>query len=464
MSPRSTVRALVAVVSVLVVSRANSQESAPPTRLKEAIAGAVASFAQVRAGKSDLSAAGEGVELAKKAYLPGVDLYLQWNDATRNNVFGLLLPGGNVPSISGPALEQTTSRGTFGSVAAALVHWEAVDFGARAAGVRQAEALRRRAEAGLRVTELEVSMGAMDSFLSVVAGDATVRAAEATVHRMEVFSEMVSVLAQNDLRPGADLSLARAELARARTELIRAEGIREQARVTLAEWLGRTGQRIDVDGAELLTLPSAAAPSAAAEAEQELHPLVQVGAAERDAAEARRDAAAAAYRPKVDLLAALYARGSGALLDGTFEGGSAGLWPETSNWALGVAVRFPLLDFVTRQETKMEEYRQQAAEARYENTRDHMAAELERAQVGLDAAERVAENTPAELEAARALQTQARARYDAGLAPVLEVAEAERTLQRAETEDALARLQVWRSRFAVASAEGDLEPVLSQLK
>ena len=62
------------------------------------------------------------------------------------------------------------------------------------------------------------------------------------------------------------------------------------------------------------------------------------------------------------------------------------------------------------------------------------------------------------------LQGQARARYEAGLADVLEVAESERILRRAETEDAVARLGVWRARFALAAAEGDLTPVLSQLK
>jgi outer membrane protein TolC len=59
---------------------------------------------------------------------------------------------------------------------------------------------------------------------------------------------------------------------------------------------------------------------------------------------------------------------------------------------------------------------------------------------------------------------QSRARYDAGLAEILEVAEAERILRRAETEDALARLDVWRARFEVAAAEGNLAPVLSQLE
>lgn len=436
-------------------------EAPQPLSLRAAIEAALESFAEVRATEAELAAADESLGLAKKAYLPNADLYLQWNRATRNNVFGLVLPGG-VPSISGPVLEETTSQGTFGSVAAALVRWEAFDFGVRAAGVREAEASRLRAQAGLRLTELDVSLGVVDSFVGVVAADSAVRAATATVERMTVFATAVSELVENELRPGADLSLARAELARARTELIRAEEIRERARVSLAEWLGRAGERVEIDGSELLQ--TSAAVSGGTPPPAEGHPFAEVEQAERDRARARREAAAAAYRPKLDLLAAVYARGTGALLDGSFAGGSEGLWPETTNWALGLAVRFPLLDFAVRQETRVEEYREEAAENRYANALQHVAAEIERARIHLDAAHRIAENMPAELEAARALQVQASARYEAGLTEVLEVAEAERILRRAETDDAIARLDVWRARFLLSAAEGDLTPTLSELE
>jgi outer membrane protein TolC len=429
--------------------------------LEAAIGLALESFGEAVASRAELSASEETLGLSKKAYLPSADLYFQWNRATRNNVFGLVFPSG-VPSISGPVLDETSSQGTWGSVAAALVRWEAYDFGVRAAGVREAEAQRRRAAAGTRLTELEVSLGTMDSFLGVAAADSAVRAASAAVARMEVFVEAISALVANELRPGADLSLARAELARARSELIRAEELRERTRVGLAEWLGRAGERVEIDASELLER----APSIEEARPDEVgaHPLVELGEAERETARARRDIAASGYRPKIDLLGAFYGRGTGALVDGSFEGGAAGLWPERTNWALGLAVRFPLLDFATRQQTKVREFLEQAAEARYEHALDRVAADVERARIRLDAARRIVETTPVELEAARALQIQARARYDAGLAPILDVAEAERILRRAETEDAVARLDLWRARFEAAAAAGDLAPVLRELE
>jgi outer membrane protein len=86
------------------------------------------------------------------------------------------------------------------------------------------------------------------------------------------------------------------------------------------------------------------------------------------------------------------------------------------------------------------------------------------AQKSLAAAQQVAANTPVALTAARAAESQATARYRAGLATVVEVAEADRLLAEAEAEDAVARIDVRRAELLVARAVGDLEPFFAQLR
>jgi outer membrane protein len=81
----------------------------------------------------------------------------------------------------------------------------------------------------------------------------------------------------------------------------------------------------------------------------------------------------------------------------------------------------------------------------------------------LQTAWQVAQNTPVELEAARASETQARARYQAGLATLVDVADAQSLLAQAEIGDAISRVSVWRSLLGVAYAQGDLEPFLQLL-
>jgi outer membrane protein TolC len=78
----------------------------------------------------------------------------------------------------------------------------------------------------------------------------------------------------------------------------------------------------------------------------------------------------------------------------------------------------------------------------------------------MDGARRVAENTPIQLASARVLAQQSRARYDAGLATIIEVADSQRLLLQAEVGDAVARLGVWRALLADAAARGDLSDLL----
>jgi outer membrane protein TolC len=53
-----------------------------------------------------------------------------------------------------------------------------------------------------------------------------------------------------------------------------------------------------------------------------------------------------------------------------------------------------------------------------------------------------------------------RARYDSGLATIIEVADSQQLLLQAEVGDAVARLGVWRALLSDAAARGDLSELL----
>lgn len=406
----------------------------------------------VQAAREGLEASAAGVDLARTAYLPRADLYSQVNRATRNNVFGLIFPNSVIPAISGPVRETATIASTWGSAAGLLFSWEPLDFGLRKANVALSRTLERQAQAGVAVAEYEAAWAVVDAFVGALAAGQAVAAAQANVDRLEIFHRTVSALVASELRPGADESRALAELVRARTELAAAEGEEQQARAALAEWVGAIPQRLD-PGA-LLGQP----PAEAAAGDVTTHPLARRQSAAVEVAEARQRSLEKAWRPRVEILSAVYGRGTGANLDGTFEGGAAGLAPSTGNWAAGVSVKFPLMEYKeTHLRRAIQEHQQRAESARLEALVRNLRTQAEKARAQLEAARRIAANTPLEVEAARKLVAQAEARYRAGLGTVVEVAEAQRLLRQAETDEALARLGVWRALFAIAAAEGNLE-------
>jgi outer membrane protein TolC len=76
----------------------------------------------------------------------------------------------------------------------------------------------------------------------------------------------------------------------------------------------------------------------------------------------------------------------------------------------------------------------------------------------------VAQQTPPALASAKAAEQQALARYQSGLAPVFDVADADRVLAQAEIDDAVARLEVRRALLLLARASGDLGPFLAHAR
>ena len=174
-----TIAVVVAIVSA-AASVTLLAQSAPLT-LPQAVQLSLEKYPAVRAATAQAAAAAQSIDLARKVYLPRLDVLAQVNRATRNNVFGMLLPQSVIPAMSGPVLPSASADSVWGSAVGALFSWEPFDFGLRGANVAGAESAGRRAEAGVARTRLEVAAAAADAFLTLLAAQETLRAAQAAV-------------------------------------------------------------------------------------------------------------------------------------------------------------------------------------------------------------------------------------------------------------------------------------------
>ena len=89
--------------------------------LPEAVETALSNYPAIRAAQASAQSAETNIELARTALQPKVDLIWQQNFASRNNVFGVLLPQSTIPSIPGPALGTKGFASVFGSATGVLV-------------------------------------------------------------------------------------------------------------------------------------------------------------------------------------------------------------------------------------------------------------------------------------------------------------------------------------------------------
>ena len=458
-SSRSSIIALAALLAGGAVS--DAQEPAHPAALTlpKAIEAALNNYPSIRVTQEQMNAAAAGIRLAQTAYLPRIDTLAQVNRATRNTFYGLLLPQSIIPGVDGVKADNLGS--VWDSGLGILVSWQPFDFGLRRANVASATAANERAQAAVNRTRYDVSVATADAFLTVVAAEQVAKAAQASVESWQTLLKNIHALVASELRPGADESRLQAEMALAQTQLAQAEQAIAVARSNVAQFTGVSSAELRLEPGKMIAdlPPDRAEPALDASA----NPLAMEQNAAIAEQQRRLDALDRTYYPQFSVQGLAAVRGTGLETDGGRLGGANGLAPTTQNYSVGLTVTFPVMDrFALREQAAEQSANVRAQQAQYQVITTTLAAKFNAALATLAGARRVAANTPVSRAAARTALDQATARYRSGLAPIDDVAQAQRVLVQAEIDDALARLGVWRALLELNAARGDIQPFLQE--
>jgi len=455
---------LVASASAAVTAQSPSTAKPAVTSdltIVQVVQGAQQNYPAIHISEEELNAAVANIRLARTSYLPRLDGIVEVNRATRNNVFGTLLPQNILPSMSGPVIGTNNAGSVWGSATGLLVNWQPFDFGLRHAKVESAAAARDRANATVQRSQLEVSSAAADAFLTVLAAGQAQNAAQVAVDNWETLRKSIHALTTSELRPGADESRIEAEKAAANTQLALAIEAVEMGQATLSKFLSKPdGIARPLNSSHLLgEVPLGAEDDAAFHPENtpamlEQHAVVSQSASELHATDR-------SWVPQFNLEAAGYGRGTGAETNGQRLGGANGLAPTIGNYAVGLNVTFGFLDFASIHAQEAS----QASTLKAEQSRETLVGrqlqeQFAQARAALRAMRSIAKNTPIQAAAARTALAQATARYKAGLTSIDDVAQAQRLVVQAEMDDSIARLNVWRAFLQLQSIRGDLQPFL----
>jgi outer membrane protein TolC len=420
----------------------------------------LARIEQARAAKANVTAQ------TLKEYVP--DGLSTWENvaATHNKQTQILFGNPVLPANPGPGENEAkqTWHGTFFNGTGFLFDWTPLDFGLHKARIQEARAQYARSEAIVNVSALDVEVNAALSFMDVIRANEAARAEEANVHRMEVVVRTVQDLFEAGLRPGADVSLAEAQLADARNGLIRAVQQSEIARARLAAAVGEPNQDFDVVEAPieddtkppilLISTPQFTA-----------HPLAVEQRSVIGTILARQKVISKSNYPVIHWLGGLNWRGSGLDTHGQWQKKDAYGWlPREGNWNVGVMMNWNFTDWIkNRQELVVQRHLAEGARKEYLQIIQNLTYQNKQAQAMIKGAIALAENAPIQLHAARQAELRIRTRYETGLSTIAEVAEAERLLTIAQVQAAIARIGVWQALLAASNTRGDIQPFLQQV-
>lgn len=444
-----------------VLPKAAAQNPQTPLKtftLQQAVEYALQNYPAIRASLERVTAARAGVTLARTQYLPQLNGVYQDSRATQSQVPGIWLATPITPTVEG-AVGPSSGQSFWGSQAAALFSWEPLDFGLRSARVGQARSGEAKSQADLALTQLQVAAAVGNYFLIAVGNRQAVLAAQANLDRWQKFNHSIHVLVDNQLRAGADASRADAELARAKIQLYQSQQAEREALDTLAALMGMAGNEIKLDPGRLLDLSP---PGSLSDVSASDHPLARDRMADVRRIQAEERVLQQTDYPRLFLQGEVFGRGSEVPNSGSIIGNWNGLAPGRENWVTGITILFPdVFGFkALSAEKQISRANERSQKALYDQTIQDLSGQIQAARDQLKAAQLVAEETPIELAAARQSETQSRARYESGLATLVEVADAENLLAQADMADSIARLNVWHGLFTVASAQGNMQDFL----
>jgi outer membrane protein len=331
------------------------------------------------------------------------------------------------------------------TVAAVGVQQEVFDFGRISAqGAVQdfgVDVEKYSADEQRLLSDLNVA----EAYFAVFAARSVLQASEDAYQRARVHRDLAKAKVAGGLRPPIDLTRTEADLTRFDVGRIRARGGLDAAQINFAAAVGLPQQKLDAKGEPP---PPFDVPSLAEALVQwaKSDPILQAALARLRAQQAATRAIQAELRPNLALSATFSGREGGAPPASGDVGEHEGSLPAVPNWDVGLILRWPLYDGVVLARRDASLQREQVRKAELDLVKQQQVAAIGQAHVNVTVTRAALAALEHALEAAKANYDQADARFKAGLANTVELADAEAVRTEAEIQLALGRLEVARAR------------------
>jgi len=430
--------------------------------IKEVLQKVQTNLPQLEAFRQQAAAAEQNIQLAKNTMVPDLTAGYQVNMATFNNITGMSYPGFLLP-ISGPPSANNNLNFVPGSAIGALLKWNPITFGQREAAVEKATAQFKQANAAYNEQLFQFQYLAVNTYLEAVYYKQILKSLQAAIDRNKVGLEQSLVLTKNGLRPGIDTAQFQSALAQTEIDLLQADKMYWQKLTELTKLAALDNKAATVrltdtlTGSPFLLMPDLATSIAA-------HPAYQALESQKNTTAATLNEIQKSWAPQLDIWSTLYARGSGVDATGAVHTWD-GLGLSRTNAGVGLQLSFPVLQY-SKMNIKKKQYQflLKADEARLSQSSLDIRKQTEAALIAYQQDQKIADKSPILLKAASDVYAGLKLSYETGLIDYTRLSQAQYELLKAEVNQANARLQLWRSLLAVATAAGNLSLFADQLK
>jgi outer membrane protein TolC len=417
---------------------------------------------QLRAYKDQSAATAAGVDLARNTLVPNLTGGYQATYATDNNITGMSYPGLLMP-ISGPVATHSSNNIIPGTVLAAYLQWTPLTFGQREAAVEKAAALFKLSGNAYDNALFQQRYASILTYLNIVYLKKLLVTQLANIDRTQVSLQQSLELAKQGLRPGLDTVQFQSLLAQATMERLNTQRLYTAQALELCRLTGLTDKPdnlVFADTAVTAQIPNQPDTTGA----YTQNPAYQYYQAQVALSTANLKEVQRGWRPKLDVWANAYSRGSGIDPNGVVNKADGWMLSRT-NYGAGVQLSLPILQF-SRVNIQKRQYRNllQADQDQLAQVDLNLRRQVETAESNYQQNLLIAQEAPVQSRAARLSYQGLELSYKSGLVDFTRLTQGQYQLLNAEMAEADANLQVWRALLDIGVAKGNLNLFTDQLK
>jgi outer membrane protein len=430
--------------------------------IKDVISLVEAQQPQLKSYREQSAASGYNINLAKNTLVPNLTAAYQAGYATDNNISGMSYPGLLLP-ISGPVLATSSTNLVPGTAVSGLLDWTPLTFGQRTAAVEKASAQFQLSGSYYDNALFQQRYAAILVYLDLVYLNKLLTSRRADIERTRVGLQQSLVLTRNGLRPGLDSVQFQSLMAQAVMGMLNIKRLYQSQVLELSRL---TGLNIAPDSVAISDTLMAAQwplfPDTSGVYSQNpvyLYQQAQVALSAANLKEIERT-----WRPKLELWATVYSRGSGIEPSGIINK-DAGWNLSRTNYGAGFQLSFPILQFSKLNIQKRQYHSMlRADEDQLAQVSLNLQSQVETAQSNYKQNLLIADQAPVQSKAARLSYEGLRLSYQSGLVDFTRLTQGQYQLLNAETMEASAYLQVWKALLDIGVSKGNLNIFINQLK
>ncbi len=443
----------------LCLAQENSPQAIQSMTLPEAFAYAREHHPQIKSALATAMARKAEARIPRAEWLPQIGGTAQIFYGSVNTTTAEYL---SVPEADLPRVGSTRGTGSTdwtpqaSTIAGVSLGQEVFDFGRIAAQISVADAFSEMARADAASIDLDVQLGVEEAYHSVLAAKEVLHATEEAYKRATTHRDFAQAGVKSGMRPPIDLTRAQADVAMLGVRLIRATSGVGVAQAALAAAVGSQAMTIDAQPISLDESPAPAFDEAIRTAAR-ANPAIAASIARLRAQVFSSKEIIRELLPNISASAGLNGRAGGATPSTTGPGTlpyGDGWLPDVANWHLGLVLQWNIFDGTVLARRAASKAHEQALQADLELERMSVTFGAEHAWLDLDTALKSLQGLVQSVDAAKANQQQADARFRAGLGTIIELADAEAVLTTAELELAIGQFSVARARATLGRIMG----------